>query len=673
MVRGYLLLISLLVLIMLAFGGLEPAQAQPGNWRRQVSGANDAVYWHWLSPDRTLVIYASEDRRDSEIKLWRAPSDGSRRPVQLINFGRPRNTPIPSVAITADNHYAWVQDDDTLYQFNLIGPPEPIVLASSGVRGQPMTSIISNDGQVLFFLVAHGTTEDTRCELFRVPSGQPANTRSLGSINPPPESNGYPIGPCKHSRLQLNSDDTWLTLHIATPTGSVIYSVPAKEDGPIRRIAPRRPEDRANEPLLIAQQNLLLYIVADDPALYKVPLAGPATAATAIFRPSEPGQFIDRFKVSPDGRRVVARVGQRLYTIPIDGGAAALVGAAVGDKEIILRSYTPDSRYIIYEHWQNSGFNQTVMLYSAPADGSAGEGRALHPVPFGLNALVGHLVGIGLSPNGRFIMFGRNKFLTWDEFYIAAASGRGVPARWLPDVRETPKFTTDSANLIYGDGEKLMLLPLDGSAPRRLNNNSSCRTLVGGSTGPFSLDGRRAICKDAGDQVFSLLIDQPESVPFEINGTGVVVERWEHINEARLLFVGNKSYLISARYGPPVVSFAVPAVAFPEAAGSVSIPVRRDEALAAPARVSYRLVAASAGLDDFSLAEGRLEFAPGDTEKLVTVTITQDALFDPGEHFWLELSAPEGVVLEANSRLRIQIQDDEGFQVHLPVVDHPWE
>ena len=51
--------------------------------------------------------------------------------------------------------------------------------------------------------------------------------------------------------------------------------------------------------------------------------------------------------------------------------------------------------------------------------------------------------------------------------------------------------------------------------------------------------------------------------------------------------------------------------------------------------------------DDYTATEGTLTFAPGETEKTVSVAIVNDTVDDGGETFRLVLSDPSGAVLES--------------------------
>ncbi|MBL8430454.1 MAG: retention module-containing protein, partial [Dechloromonas sp.] len=78
-----------------------------------------------------------------------------------------------------------------------------------------------------------------------------------------------------------------------------------------------------------------------------------------------------------------------------------------------------------------------------------------------------------------------------------------------------------------------------------------------------------------------------------------------------------------------------------EAAGTITFTVTRAGALDRAASVSYGTAdgTAVAG-SDYTAISGVLNFAPGETSKTVTVALNNDTLFEGGETFSLNLSAP---------------------------------
>jgi hypothetical protein len=99
-----------------------------------------------------------------------------------------------------------------------------------------------------------------------------------------------------------------------------------------------------------------------------------------------------------------------------------------------------------------------------------------------------------------------------------------------------------------------------------------------------------------------------------------------------------------------------------ENAGTVVLNVRRTGGLAAAAGVAYKSSTngtATSGVD-FTAATGTLSFAAGDTNKTITVKITNDSLLESDETFTVALSAPTGnATLGTNSTAVVNILEDD--------------
>ena len=97
-----------------------------------------------------------------------------------------------------------------------------------------------------------------------------------------------------------------------------------------------------------------------------------------------------------------------------------------------------------------------------------------------------------------------------------------------------------------------------------------------------------------------------------------------------------------------------------EGSGAVSIKVARTGDTSTAATVDYvtRNITASA-FSDFTTARGTLRFAAGETNKSITVLITDDALVEGSEVLALSLSNPVGATLgyPTNAALAIVVYD----------------
>jgi endoglucanase len=92
---------------------------------------------------------------------------------------------------------------------------------------------------------------------------------------------------------------------------------------------------------------------------------------------------------------------------------------------------------------------------------------------------------------------------------------------------------------------------------------------------------------------------------------------------------------------------------------AVTFTVRLSAASAAAVTVNYATAGgtATSGVD-FTAAAGTLTFAPGETEKTVTVTVASDAVAEANETFKLVLSSPTGAVLSQPEATATIVDDD---------------
>jgi large repetitive protein len=110
--------------------------------------------------------------------------------------------------------------------------------------------------------------------------------------------------------------------------------------------------------------------------------------------------------------------------------------------------------------------------------------------------------------------------------------------------------------------------------------------------------------------------------------------------------------------GPP--SFVVTDVAGPEASGTLSFSVFLTNANGSPVSIDYATAdgTAIAG-SDYTATSGTLPFTPGQTSKLVAVTITDNALAEDDETFTLNLSNATGGIAIAEPTGTATIQNDD--------------
>lgn len=115
-----------------------------------------------------------------------------------------------------------------------------------------------------------------------------------------------------------------------------------------------------------------------------------------------------------------------------------------------------------------------------------------------------------------------------------------------------------------------------------------------------------------------------------------------------------------ANIAPPRITIDAPQRSEGNADGPMTFAIRLSAASAIPVAVSYATADGTATVpdSDFIPAGGIVEFAPGEVEKLVPITVGGDAITELDEYFLVELSNPLGGVISAAVGVGT-IQDDD--------------
>ena len=115
----------------------------------------------------------------------------------------------------------------------------------------------------------------------------------------------------------------------------------------------------------------------------------------------------------------------------------------------------------------------------------------------------------------------------------------------------------------------------------------------------------------------------------------------------------------------PVLSFANSNVPVDENAGPATVTVELDRTSTATVTVDFATsdlgvisTHATAG-DDYTATSGTLTFMSGQTSKTITITILNDADYEPSERFRVTLSNASGATLPAPPWAQVSITDDE--------------
>ena len=113
--------------------------------------------------------------------------------------------------------------------------------------------------------------------------------------------------------------------------------------------------------------------------------------------------------------------------------------------------------------------------------------------------------------------------------------------------------------------------------------------------------------------------------------------------------------------GSSTIQFSSAAYSVNEGAGSVALTVVRSGGIQFAASVNYSTAngTAVAG-SDYTAASGSLNFAPGETQKTITIGINEDSLVEGDENFTVTLSGPSsGAALGSPSTATVTIVDND--------------
>jgi acetyl esterase/lipase len=109
---------------------------------------------------------------------------------------------------------------------------------------------------------------------------------------------------------------------------------------------------------------------------------------------------------------------------------------------------------------------------------------------------------------------------------------------------------------------------------------------------------------------------------------------------------------------PPTLAFTPVFYDLAENAGPVTVTVTRSGAIGGSTVATYTTVNGSAlSGDDFTATAGTLTFAPGETQKTISVPLVNDSVSEPSETFTVTLSASGAVITSGTANIRIEDDD----------------
>jgi len=232
------------------------------------------------------------------------------------------------------------------------------------------------------------------------------------------------------------------------------------------------------------------------------------------------------------------------------------------------------------------------------------------------------------------------------------------------DDPPTVSFATDSGSADEGVATRTVTINL--SAP-------SGKTV----TVPFSLSGTATNPEDFTNSPTNSLTFAPGEVSKSITLT-VVDDTLDEADETVDLTLGtptNATLGATTTYTETIVDDdAAPTVAFTSSGGSatenvatrtVTIALSAESGL--PITVPYSVSGTATNPDDYSIAPASpLTFAPGETSKTITITVVDDALYEPDETVVLTLDTPTNATIGAPDTYTETILQQGGIIVSPP-------
>jgi Tol biopolymer transport system component len=390
-----------------------------------------------------------------------------------------------------------------------------------------------------------------------------------------------------------------------------------------------------------------------------------------------------------------------IYKMDLDGSnQTRLTTSSAYDDE---PKWSPDGTRIVFISNRDGNFE----IYSMNADGSNQTRLTNNPAADGFPAW---------SPNGNKIGFvsGDLKNPGTYEIYTMNADGSNrtrltfdsvvdaVPA-WSPDATKIV-FMSGGASVFSPNSFEIVSINADGTNRVQLTNNS-----IADGQPQFSPDGTKILFASGdamnpnGIEIYVMNANGSERTQLTNNsvtdgfpvwspdGSRIVFARGDISSESSVdLFVmnadgSNQSPLTTnaaldwfadwqpgAAQGVGSIQFNASSYTANENGGSVSLTVTRGGDASGSASVDFATADGSAEQrNDYTIAFGTLNFAPGQSSRTFEVIIADDLLVEATETVNLTLSRPIGASLGSQATAVLSIADNDGSTATTNPIDDP--
>ena len=469
-----------------------------------------------VTPDGSRIVYVANEDRSAVNELYSVPVLGG-QPPEKLNQPLASDEDVWTFRIAPDSSHV-VYDlhrsntaEHRLYSVPTEGSQAPVLL--SGSQQNQEFAITADSARVVF----------RGGELFSVPID--------GGVPPLRLNTLYVL------EFILSPDGT-RAVYRTDPDGNDVYelySVPTDGSAPPVKLNYTLPAGADVWSYRISADSTRVTYVTDS--LHVVSILG----GTSVLL-SPPSFAVVDHAITPDGSKVVylgyAASPQRLYAVPIDGSAPAVMisGSLIAHGYVTMFRVDAASQRAVF--LADAAIDETFELFSAPLDGSAARVR-LHP-PLAAHGRV--QTDFALTPGGRAIFRVDIGSPGACDLYSAPVDGSAAAMRLsnsLPTGGSVESFALDPASdrvLYRGDQDfvdvqELFSVPADGSAPPALRSDIRDNVHVYGGVLEKALvtpDGQRALYhafEEGGDDLYSVTLGVPP-VRVRLDALFVDSTRW---------------------------------------------------------------------------------------------------------------------------------------------------
>jgi hypothetical protein len=412
-----------------------------------------------ISPNSQHVVYLADSEERGQFELFSVPVTGGAEPVKL-NGKLVSAGDVTHFAITPDSQYViFTAAQEEAYRPDLYRVPitggQAVKLNVAALAGRNVRDFAIDPDNVYVVYVAEQLVAG-QFELFSVPILGGTVTR----LNPNLVAGG------SVARFQI---DRFLDRVVYLADQEVnnreeLFGVPIAGGTAVRL----NPVGVAVYDFALNPQLQVVVFTAGNQLYMNVTTSG---LLTTLNRPLAAGEFVQNFKISPNGARVAYLVTSgnqaqyvNLYSVLIGGGESAPLATATPgyDPRYATYEFTADSQRVIHRYQAST--TAWPALRSVPAAG----GNGFNLFTETASQSFSHML---LSPNGDWLVYQVSP--AWEAFAVAVAGGATIPLGSGDPVAVMP----DGVRLLmrsqaFGNAD-LLLVASGGGSVRNLSRTAT--------------------------------------------------------------------------------------------------------------------------------------------------------------------------------------------------------